>query len=567
MNRVTQYANDVIKGKILAGKSVRLACKRHLNDLDRQLNDDTFPYIFDEEKANEILEFAEILIIVEGFESKQLELAPFQAFIFGSLFAWIHKDTGFRRFRQSYVQVARQQGKSLMNGVLGIKFSNFDGYSHAQIGIAATKLSQSKIVFKEIIKMVEADSELAELFKIQEYKSEIQALNTKGTIKALSRDDKLDGFRNYLNILDEYHQHKTNEIYSALLYGQRMLKQCLTSIITTAGEDFNSPCFPFYEYCLQVLDDNSMNEQLFIYIAQMDEDDDIWNPDNWVKCMPLLETVPEMRESIEIDAKKAKVIGGKDLNDFMTKVFNIWCTNTDTQFVDVAKWRKCQSDLTLEDMRGKECYIGIDLSGGGKGDLSSLAFEFPLENNQFFIHSMSFMAKAHLDSHIQSDQAPYGKWVKDKLIELTDGYKTDFKRIIQYLKDIQDQYDLKYKMICYDAHNINMMLDELDGFGCDIVEIKQSAKSLNEATLDFKLTVDEGNILYNKNNELLTWSVINAKLDYNSFGECKIEKNSRTKRIDPVDAVIDAHKMAMLQKNHVNLNDYITDEKLKEMGW
>ncbi|KQX69238.1 terminase large subunit [Paenibacillus sp. Root444D2] len=561
MNSVTKYANDVLNGDIIAGKSVRLACQRHLNDLGKQ-GAEGFPFLFDEKKADRIINLAQTLKLAEGDKGNQtLVLAPFQKFILGSLFGWCSSITGYRRYRQSYVQVSRQQGKSLLNGVLGIYCSNFDGYKHAQINVAATKLKQSKIVFNEMVKMIEADNDLSEMFKIQDYKSTIQALNTKSVVSALSRDDKLDGFRSYLAILDEYHQHATNDIYSALLYGQRTLAQCLTSIITTAGEDFSSPCYSMYEYCLKLLEDTSMNEQLFIYIAQMDADDDIWNPDNWEKCMPLINEVPTMKESIIVDAHKARSIGGKDLSTFMTKVFNIWCTAGDTQFVDVAKWKKASCDLTLEDMKNRDCYVGIDLSGGGTGDLSSLGFVFPLENNKFFIHTMSFMAKEHLESHIQSDNVPYNKWVNDGLLKLTSGYKTDFKRIIKYLKDLRESNGIKYRMICYDAHNINMLLDDLDSFGCDVVEIKQSAKSLNEATLDFRLTVDEGNILYNKNNELLTWSVINAKLEYNSFGECKIMKNGKsTKRIDPVDAIIDAYVFAMLQKEQFVLTDEYLDE-------
>lgn len=565
MDDVTKYALDVIEDRIIAGKKVKKACQRHLNDLEKQ-GTDKFPYTFVPEKAQKIIEFATTIKLSEGDEGvRNFNPAPFQRFILGSLFGWIHKDNGYRRFRQSYVQVSRQQGKSLLNGVLGGYCSNFDGYMYPQINIAAPKLKQSKIVFKEIIKIIEADEDLQELFKIQEYKSEIQALITKGTITALSRESKIDGFRSYLAIVDEYHQHPTNDIYTALLHGQRNLKQCLTSIITTAGEDFNSPCYPMYEYCLDILDNPSDNETLFIYIAQMDEEDDIWNPDNWPKCMPLILENPSLADSIIADGHKAKKVGGKDLNDFMTKVFNIWCVSGDTMFVNIDKWKKSDCDLTLEDMRGKDCYIGIDLSGGGKGDLSSIAFEFPLEHNKFFVHSMSFMAKSHLERHIKSDNAPYNKWVEDELIILTDGFKTDFKRIIQYMRDMKEEYDLNYKMICYDPHNINSILDDLDTFDCDVVEIVQSAKSLNDATLDFRMTVEENGISYNRKNELLTWSVLNAKLEYNSFGECKIEKDKgkKTKRIDPVDALIDAHKYAMLQKKEES--NVITGDSLKDL--
>ncbi|MGQ7276629.1 terminase large subunit [Brevibacillus thermoruber] len=567
MHDVTKYANDVLEGKIIAGKSVIKACQRHINDLKKQ-GTEVFPFIFVPEKADRIINFAKTLKLAEGDQGiRNLNPAPFQRFILGSLFGWVHKDTGYRRFRQSYVQVSRQQGKSLLNGVLGTYCSNFDGYQYPQVYIAAPKLKQSKIVYKEIMKFIQSDEDLAELFKVKEYKSTIECLVSKGEIVALSRDSKFDGIRPYLAILDEYHQHPTNDIYNALIYGQRTLGQCLTSIITTAGNDFNSPCFPMYEYCLKVLENPEENEQLFIYIAQMDEEDDIWNPDNWIKCMPLIDEIPSMKESIMVDAHKAKSLGGKDLNEFMTKVFNIWCVSGDTQFINVKKWKDSACDLTLEDMRGKECFVGIDLSGGGRGDLCSLAFEFPLEENKFFVHSISFMAKAHLDSHIKTDDVPYNKWVDEGLIILTNGYKTDFQRILQYLRDVQEEYDIKYRAICYDPHNINGIINDLDTFGCDVVEIKQSARSLNDATLDFRLTVEEKGILYNRNNELLTWSILNAKLVYNSFGECKIEKDKgkRTKRIDPVDAVIDAHKLAMIQRKKEKT--VIDADYLAEYGW
>lgn len=549
---VTEYAYNVLNNKIITGHRVKQACQRHLDDLSRQ-GTIAFPFLFDEGKANRIINFAERLTLVEGAEAKSLRLMDWQKFVLGSLFGWVHRDTGYRRYRQSYVQVSRQQGKSLLNGILGTYCSGFDGYKYGEINIAATKLKQSKIVYNEIVKFIDSDPDLAELFKVKDYKSIIEAINTKCVINALSKDNKLDGFRSYLAIIDEYHQHPNNEIYNALLYGQRNLRQCLMSIITTAGEDFNSPCYDMYNYCLNILDDPSSNEQLFVYIAQMDKDDDIWNPDNWIKCMPNIND--DMKQTILVDAHKAKAIGGKDLSTFMTKVFNIWCTNAEDNFVDIAKWKANASDLTLEDMRGKSCFVGIDLSGGGSGDLISLAFEFPLESNKFFVESTSFMAREHLKRKMETDNAPYAKWADNGLLILTEGQRADYKRILQYLREVQDEYDITYRMICYDPHGINMILDDLDSFGCDVVEIKQSARALNEATLDFKLSVNEGIILYNRKNELLTWSVGNAKLEYNSFREAKIAKikNNRTKRIDPVDAIIDAHVMAMLQKEKVEL--------------
>ena len=102
----------------------------------------------------------------------------------------------------------------------------------------------------------------------------------------------------------------------------------------------------------------------------------------------------------------------------------------------------------------------------------------------------------------------------------------------------------KIKMVCYDPHNADAFLSDLEELGCDTMEIVPSAKNLNDATVDFKLEAEAGNIEYNRKNELLTWSMANAKTVSNSFKEIKIDKDLSVKRIDPIDAVIDAHKMA-----------------------
>lgn len=205
LDRATLYAKKVVNGSIIAGKYVKLACRRHLKDLKRQGTKE-FPYIFDRDKAERILNFAETLYIAEGDGGNQLlSLAEFQCFILGSLFGWVHMDTGYRRFRTSYIQLGRQNGKSMINGILGVYCSNFDGYKYGQIYCTATKSDQAKIVLKEMIKMIEADEDLYELFKIQEYKNTIEALVTKSTIKALGRDSKsIDGFRPYLGIVDKF---------------------------------------------------------------------------------------------------------------------------------------------------------------------------------------------------------------------------------------------------------------------------------------------------------------------------------------------------------------------------
>ena len=568
MDRVTKFAKANLKNKKDFGEDARLAFKRHINDLARsEKNDPNFPYRFDEEKAEDIIELANKLTIAEGEGNEQFTCAGFQEFILGSLFGWVHKETGKRRFTDSYVQVARQQGKSVLNAILGIKCCNFDNYNYGQIYCTATKADQARIVLKEIIKFINADSDLKELFDIKDYKNEITGKITSTVIRALGRDTHtIDGFRPYLGIVDEYHAHKDNQMYKLLKGGTRKLKQSLISVITTAGFNLNAPCYDLYKYCRRVLRGIDVNERQFIYIAQMDEKDDIWDPANWIKCCPLTGKDPELVAAMQEDARKAQSMGGAELRDFLTKALNIWVTNAETAFLDLAEWEKCGSDRDLKDFIGKQVIVGLDLSSGG--DLTSYCLEFPYEDEEtgdrrYFLHSQSFMPRHRLQEHMDlEDNAPYVIWQQQGLLTVTTaagGIKTDYKTILSSLHDLVDEYQLDVIAIGYDPHNASAFLLDLEDFGCDLIEIKQSARSLNDATVDFQLEVKAHNMEYNKGNVLLTRSMNDAILsEPNSFGEIKIDKMLQKNRIDPRDAAICAHKIAMgADLETVDINDAV----------
>lgn len=568
MDRVTEFAKANVKNKKDFGEDARLALERHIDDLARsKKNDPNFPYRFDEEKAEDIIELANKLTIAEGEGNEQFTCAGFQEFILGSLFGWVHKETGKRRFTDSYVQVARQQGKSVLNAILGIKCCNFDNYNCGQIYCTATKADQARIVLKEIIKFINADNDLKELFDIKDYKNEITGKITSTVIRALGRDTHtIDGFRPYLGIVDEYHAHKDNQMYKLLKGGTRKLKQSLISVITTAGFNLNAPCYDLYKYCRRVLRGIDVNERQFIYIAQMDEKDDIWDPTNWIKCCPLTGKDPELVAAMQEDAHKAQSMGGAELRDFLTKALNIWVTNAETAFLDLAEWEKCGSERDLSDFAGKQVIVGLDLSSGG--DLTSYCLEFPYEDEEtgdrkYFLHSHSFMPSHRLQEHMDlEDNAPYIIWQKQGLLTVTTaagGIKTDYKTILSSLHDIVDKYQLDVMAIGYDPHNASAFLLDLEDFGCDLIEIKQSARSLNDATIDFQLEVKAHNMEYNKGNVLLTRSMNDAIIsEPNSFGEIKIDKMLQKNRIDPCDAAICAHKIAMgADLETVDINDAV----------
>lgn len=570
LDRVTQYAVDVVEGRIVAGRYAILACQRHLDDLEKSKLA-PYKYEFDIEKANDILDFAETLTIAEGEEEIPVNLEGFQVFILGCLNGWVTKGTGYRRFRTSYVQLGRQNGKSFLNGILGTYYGAFSGYKYGQLYCTATKSDQAKIVLNEMIKFINSDEDLSEFFKVKEHDNTIIALNTNSIIRALGRDTKsIDGFRPLLGIVDEYHAHKNNQMYKLLEGGTRKMKQCLISVITTAGFELNCPCFKLYEYCKNILENVFTNDAQFVYIAEMDEEDDIWDYKNWIKANPLVCKDKEDLENLKKVGDSARDMGGDDLRDFLTKALNIWIQFTDDQYIKPKFWKECESERTLEDFRGQKCYAGLDLSSGG--DLTSLALVFVYYVDgvkKYYVHSHSFIPKMRVEEHIKSDDAPYDLWIKSKLLTVTEslgGIKTDYKYIIKYLKDLIEKYDLKIEQLGYDPHNADTFLSDLEELGFDCIEIYQTHKWLNDPTEDFELEVRAKNIEYNKENELLSWSALNAKTVSNPNGEIKIDKDKRNKRIDPIDAIIDAYKLAFKEERLVNVNESV-DRYLDMMGW
>ena len=422
-------------------------------------------------------------------------------------------------------------------------------------------------------KFITIDPDLSTYFDVKDYKSVIEAVTTHCTIEALSREGGLeDGFRAIYASVDEIHQHKDNKIYKALYNGTRALDETLVSMITTRGDKLNSFCKEMDDYAIKVLKGLATAEDFFIDIYCLDATDDIWNPENWVKANPFI-CAPGNEakfETLKTDAQTARDMGGADLRDFLTKSLNMWVQNTDDQFIHADKWQECGSRRTLEDFRGRDCWVGLDLSSGG--DLTTFALEFP-DGDKYYFHSHSFMPRGRLEEHIETDLAPYDLWVGMELITVTGGsteFKNDYGFIIKELQRLRDEYGLKFLGIGVDPHNFDGIRQDLEAFGCPVVVIVQSCKSLNDATVDLQLLCKSGKLEYHQNNELLTWSFLNASIVRNSFDEIKVDKKpgQRFKRIDPVDACIDAHA-CMLKNKTADVVDVESelDKYLAAMGW
>lgn len=570
-DRATLHAERVVSGQEPSCLTHRMACERHLNELAKQGTEE-FPYVWRPEKSEKILRYAEMLTIAEGAQPRPVKLHDFQYFDLGVPFGWVHAETGFRRIRRKYKSVARQNGKTFENGITGSFIANWGGYNFGKLFTAATKKRQARIAWEEIQKFILIDKDLQALFDVKDYKSLIIAKRTGCTIEALSRESRLDdGFRAIFCSVDEIHQHKDNGIYKALYNGQASLNEALISMITTRGKSLNSFCREMDDYCLQILAGTAEADDFFVDIYTLDKEDDPFDESVWYKANPHLVTVPSALEQLRRDAQTAKQMGGFELSDYMTKRQNLWYEYGDTQYITPNEWKLGRTEMTIENMRGRRCFAGLDLSSGG--DLTSLALLFPLDDGKIYVWSHSYIPAKRLEEHIITDTAPYDVWAKSGLLtpsEAVGGLKNDYLQIVADLKELQEKFEINIACIGYDPHNADAFLEELDTLGAPLLEVKQSARFLSDTTVDFALEVKAGNVLYDQRNALMSWSIVNAKKTKNSFGEIKVDKevNARHARIDVVDAIIDAH-VAYRKSSKEETPDYetVVEDYLKKMGW
>jgi phage terminase large subunit-like protein len=558
------YCHDVLSGEIIACQKHKWACQRFLRDIEREGTEE-FPYVFNEEKALRFLKWMTLFKHTKGkLAGQHIEPHPIQIFVFGNIYGWVHKDTGLRRFKKAYWQVARKNAKSQSLACAGSYESFAFGESMAEVYIGATKTEQSKIVWNEIKAQIQGCDFLKGKYKIAYGK--IEHLKSGSFIAALSKDAGKtgDGLNVQCGIIDEYHAHPTSEIYDVLVSGMGARPQPLMMIITTAGFELQHPCYSVeYQYVSKILDpDNPIeNDEYFVMINELDKDDDIKDERNWEKANPILCSYEEGIAYLRGELKAALDVPEK-MRNFLTKNMNVWVNMRENGYMDMSKWAACGQDFDLSIIEGLECTVGVDLSA--KIDLTSVGFEFK-KDGKYIVLSHSFMPEDTLDRKRRMDKVPYDLWVKQGWITTTPGAVVDYNFIKSYIKQFEQQYNVKIREICTDPWNATQFMQDMEAEGYTVVEIRQGIQTLGGATKDFREQVYQGNVIHN-NNPVLTWALSNAVTRQDANENIMLDKSKSTERIDPIAAVINAHVRAMLKSETIDINK-ITEEYLNMMGW
>ncbi|MGL6063755.1 MAG: terminase large subunit [Fusobacteriaceae bacterium] len=565
LDELVSYTNKCIAGEIISGKKHIWACKRFLKDI----NNKNFKYTWNEEEANKIVIWFKYLKHSKGVLSgKEINLTSWQKFCLCQIYGWRDKQTGNKRFKSSFIEVARKQAKSQMQAGILLYEMSVQATKNNEIYetyCAGTKREQSKIIFNECANLLNG-SILATKFKIN--KNEIIHIKTRSFLKPLSKEDgrKGDGTNPAVLVLDEYHQHKTTEFYDLGLGSNT--KESMLMIITTAGVDLSYPCYTQeYKYCSDIINPGKkevINDEYFVDICEIDVGDDITNEENWKKANPLRMYYQTGVEQLRASYKIAKDVPEKMIA-FMTKCLNLWVQAKDNGYMDMGKWNKCKMKKIPYDLKDRYVYVGFDMSA--KIDLTSVAFVIPLIDNdipKYAVFTHSFIPnRDKLRERIIVDKVPYDSWEKQGYLTITDTPIVDQEAVMNYVKDTCKNNNWNIKMLCFDPANSSKLMMDLSSQGYECVEVFQSHKSLNESTQGFREQVYSGNIMY-LDNPLLNFSMGNAVIKQNN-GLIKIDKDASIKRIDPVDAILCGYKLAQYHEFELNLGKYAEDDYLEKL--
>lgn len=573
-NRLIRYATDCISGKIISCKKHKQACSRFLRDVKREESGEASFY-WDDKEAQKIVKWFSFLRHSKGvLAGKPIKLTDWQQFHLCQLYGWRRKEDGYKRFKKSFVEVARKNAKSQEEaGVALYEISvqatkNEEVYEYYTAGV---KRDQSKIVFEEA-KLMLNGSPLKKKFKLTN--NAITHVKTGSYIKALSKEDGKtgDGTNPAGLIVDEYHQHKTTEFLDLGLGSNT--KESLLMIITTAGMDLTYPCYTQeYDYCSKVLDSNIdvENDEYLIDIMEIDVGDDISNEENWKKANPIRMSYAAGREKIRGDYDIAKVIPEK-MTAFLTKMLNMWVQQKENGYMNMEKWKKCETKKLPIDIKGMPVYVGFDMSS--KIDLTSVAFVIPYRNGkldqtgreitEYIVLSHSFIPNQEkLMERVFRDKVPYDAWERQGFVTITNSEIVDQNVVMDYVLDFCKENELDIQTLCFDPANASKIMIDLSNEGYIVEEVFQSHKSLNEATEGFREEVYMGTVCY-LYNPVLNYSMSNAVIRRNN-GLIKIDKDATAKKIDPVDATLCGYKLARYHE-FTNVREEALD-KFLENEW
>jgi phage terminase large subunit-like protein len=535
------YAADVLAGHVPACKWVRLACKRHEGDLLRQ-NTEGFPYIFDEEKAERVCKFMEMLPYTKGKWSKKnrldprahlMKLEPWQCFILCCLFGWVDK-FGLRKYNKASIYVPRKNGKSPLAAGIGWYMFAYDNEPGAEVYSGATNEKQAWEVFKPALQMAKIRPDLAEGGGVTVNASSM-VIDGDGSVFKPVVGNPGDGASPHCAIVDEYHQHQTSGMYDTFRTGIMAREQPLLLVISTAGDNHIGPCRHDWKHCEDVLQGILQDETLFCIIFTLDDGDDWTTAEALRKANPNY-GVSVIEKNLLSDLAMAMVTPRAQAA-FKTKNLNLWVSSSSAYF-NIERWMQLGDPaLKLENFTGRPVFLSSDFAA--KSDLTVTVYLFPGDGEDWTVFGKYYLPRATVEL---PENSHYRTWSLQGLIEVTEGDVTDMRALQDDVLAAQGKFAVQEWL--FDPNRVYGVVQPLQEAGVPVIEVTTNASVLSKPMRYLDDMIKAGRIHHN-GDPVLAWAISNVIARENRKDQIYPDKESREKKIDPVVALITAFSRAM----------------------
>ena len=540
---VKQYVTRIKNGKIQVSKKVR---DMYLKLEDEKKNPKS-KFYYDAQVGELPIEFIEKFCKQsEGDLGAPIELDLWQKAYIQTLFGWLHKDTGKRRFKETMLLVGRKNGKTTLLSAIALYMMCADLEGGAEVYSVATKREQAQKCFKSAVNMVKQSPVLNDIIK--RYRNELEMPSTFSSFKALASDSNtLDGLNTHLGIIDELHAIKDRLLYEVIQQSTSSRSQPLIVMITTSGTVRECIYDDMYEYATNcIYEQNGFKDDTFLPVLyELDELEEWLEPKAWVKANPALGTIKKV-EYIQANVNKAKN-DNKNLAGVLTKDFNVRqnSLNSWLNFTEIDN----TATFDLEELRGCYAVGGVDLSS--TSDLTCATLLVANHEQELKVIQQYFIPDDLLDAKIKEDKIPYDIWAERGLLTLCEGARVKYEDVTSWFVKMRDEYDIYTLWVGYDTWGSQYWATDMRNNGFVLESVIQGAKTMSTPMKELKADFIERRINYN-NNPVLKWCLCNVQIKTDENDNIRPVKKGTRQRIDGAVSLIDAY---VTYKNH--FEDYM----------
>lgn len=535
-----RYARDVTAGKIPACRWVRLACQRHLNDL-QAAKAKGYPYRFDAKAAAKACSFIELLPHVKGKWASARELlvlSPWQVFKTACIFGWLRKSDGLRRFRKVLLLEPRKNGKSAWAAAVGLYMLAMDGEHGSEVYSGATTEKQAWEVFRPARSMALKTPAFLNACGVSVNAQSVHVIENESRFEPIIGRPG-DGSSPHCAIIDEYHEHDTDDMVSTMETGMGAREQPLMMIITTAGSNVAGPCYQAVVEARRMLDGIVDDPELFALMYGIDtsigkpEDEGFQPGDDWTRPETLRKANPNFDVSVKgeflLSQQRDAINNARKASAFRTKHLNEWVFAKEAYF-NIAKWMASAENINMADFAGQPCTVGLDLAS--KVDIAAAVFLFRKPTGGFAAFGRFYLPEKTIELESTGN---YVTWQRAGRLIQTDGDMIDHGRILDDLVEASKSYTIE--SIGYDPAQATMLVTELQAQGLPVVEFRHTVLTMSEPMKEVEALIRSGKIAHD-GDPCFAWQIGNVVAKEDAKDNVYPRKERPENKIDAAVALI-----------------------------